>query len=152
MVRSGICSVCGCFRSDLRQHMDSHSGQSFQCHICGRAYPRRKTLNQHIKRSHPSLIPDTNGVPIQQPGSERKHRSIAEEEPAHCSKICLLCRKYVGYDGALFVQLLEQQVSNRLQLINNHILIQKHIYGDREFLLAISVLRPVKKGLVILSM
>lgn len=64
MVRSGICSVCGCFRSDLRQHMDSHSGQSFQCHICGRAYPRRKTLNQHIKRSHPSLIPDTNGVPI----------------------------------------------------------------------------------------
>lgn len=52
MVRSGICNVCGCFRSDLRQHMESHSGQSFQCHLCGRAYPRRKTLNQHIKRSH----------------------------------------------------------------------------------------------------
>lgn len=31
MVRSGICNVCGCFRSDLRQHMDSHSGQSFKC-------------------------------------------------------------------------------------------------------------------------
>lgn len=30
MVRSGICTVCGCFRSDLRQHMESHSGQSFQ--------------------------------------------------------------------------------------------------------------------------
>lgn len=30
MVRSGICNVCGCFRSDLRQHMESHSGQSFQ--------------------------------------------------------------------------------------------------------------------------
>jgi len=57
MVRSGVCTVCGCFRSDLRQHMDSHSGQKFQCHLCGRSYPRRKTLNQHIKRSHPGLIP-----------------------------------------------------------------------------------------------
>ena len=26
-----------------------------QCHLCGRAYPRRKTLNQHIKRSHQSV-------------------------------------------------------------------------------------------------
>lgn len=62
MVRSGICNVCGCFRSDLRQHMDSHSGQSFKCHICGRAYPRRKTLNQHIKRSHPGPIAESNSI------------------------------------------------------------------------------------------
>lgn len=33
MVRSGICNVCGCFRSDLRQHMESHSGQSFQVNL-----------------------------------------------------------------------------------------------------------------------
>jgi len=62
MVRSGVCTVCGCFRSDLRQHMDSHSGQKFQCHLCGRSYPRRKTLNQHIKRSHPGLIPTDSVV------------------------------------------------------------------------------------------
>jgi len=60
MVRSGVCNVCGCFRSDLRQHMESHSGQSFQCCLCGRAYPRRKTLNQHIKRSHPGLLSESS--------------------------------------------------------------------------------------------